>query len=179
MRILPALTLATAAMLAFPSGPAEAAPPRAKDRPVREERAKPSKEEADAEKAKPKQPRSKRRWPGSGAVVVVPPSEMSSSLDRYRSDDRGSVKPGRLSGFSVLMGSDEAGVRRLLGQPAASRNEGQGALWTYRFQSCALHVFLARDDAGLLRVKGGSAGPLRRGAPAPALDACVAEAQRS
>lgn len=177
MRILPALTVATAAILAFQFGPALAAPPRAKERPVREERRKPSPEEAEA--AKPKPEKGKRRWPGSGAVVVVPPSEMSSSLDRYRTDDRGAVKPGRVSGFSVLVGSDEAGLRRMLGQPAASRNEGQGALWTYRFQSCALHVFLARDDSGLLRVKGGAAGPLKRGATAPALDACVAEAQRS
>jgi len=176
MRILLVPTVALGALLAFQFGPALAAPPRAKERPVREAPRTPSAEEkAD----KDEKPRSRRRWPGSGAVVVVPPSELSSSTDRFRADSRGAVPRGRLSGFAALVGSDEARLREALGQPAASRNEGQGALWTYRFKSCALHVFLTRDQAGLLRVKGGSAGPLKRGGQAPALDACVAEAQAS
>lgn len=172
MRILTAVIVASTALLGVSS--ALAAPPRAKDRPVREARpARP----ADAEK--PEKPRGKRRWPGSGAVVVVPPSELSSSQDRFRADTRGAVGRSRLSGVAALVGSDEAGLRTYLGQPAATRNEAQGALWTYRFKSCALHVFLARDDSGLLRVKGASAGPLKRGAQKPEADACVAEAQAS
>ena len=146
----------------------------------RAERERAERERAGDPKGRPspeeKKDKPRRRWPG-GSVTVVPPSELSSSTDRTRGDDRGVPSArGPVTAFQPLVGADEAGLKRALGDPETARNEGQGGLWTYRLRTCALYVFLARDSAGVMRVKGGSTGPLVRGAPAPALDACVAEA---
>jgi hypothetical protein len=113
-------------------------------------------------------------------VVVVPPSELSGRPDRTRADDQG-LNPtvGPVTSFAALIGFDEARLKNVLGQPFLARDEGLGSLWTYRLRSCALHIFLARDEAGVLKVKGGSSGPLTRGAASPSVDACVAEAPRS
>lgn len=126
---------------------------------------------------KPPKPTRRRLWPGSGSVVVVPPSELSSSTDRTRADGPGLQGQNAITTAAAMVGLDEARLKAAIGQPSLARNEGQGALWTYRLRSCALHVFLARDAAGALRVKGASAGPLKRGAATPQVDACVAEAR--
>jgi hypothetical protein len=131
---------------------------------------------AEPEQPKPaKPPRQRRGWPGRGAVVVVPPSEISSSTDRTRGDGPG-VAPRTVNTAAALVGFDETRLKAALGQPALARNEGQGAMWTYRLRTCALHVFLSRDGAGALRVKGAASGPLVRGGATPGVDACVAEA---
>ncbi len=130
-----------------------------------------------ARPAKPPKPPRRRLWPGSGSVVVVPPSELSSSTDRTRADGPGLQGQNAVTTAAAMVGLDETRLKAAIGQPSLARNEGQGALWTYRLRSCALHVFLARDAAGALRVKGASAGPLKRGAATPPVDACVAEAR--
>ncbi len=152
-----------------PSGPRDRARP---DRPSTDTAS------TDAPKPpKPPKPPRRRLWPGSGSVVVVPPSELSSSTDRTRSDGPGLQGQTAITTAAAMVGLDETRLKAAIGQPSLARNEGQGALWTYRLRSCALHVFLARDAAGALRVKGASAGPLKRGAATPPVDACVAEAR--
>ena len=130
-----------------------------------------------AKPPKPPKPPRRRLWPGSGSVVVVPPSELSTGTDRTRGDGPGLSGQGAVNTVAAMVGLDETRLKAAIGQPSLARNEGQGAMWTYRLRSCALHVFLARDAAGALRVKGASAGPLKRGAATPPVDACVAEAR--
>jgi len=178
-RALPvaALTLAAALTAAEPALAWQQSPPPSGPRDRR-----PQKPER-TEPAPPRPPRAERprgaRRPG-GSVTVVPPSELSSSPGRTRSDDRG-LNPtvDHVTTFAGLIGFDETRLKGVLGAPFLARDEGQGSLWTYRLQSCSLMVFLARDASGQLKVKGGAAGPLVRGAPAPSVDACVAEAPRS
>lgn len=177
-RALPAALVALAALLAAEPVLAQSQPPSGpRDR--RPHREKP--EQTEPVKPRPERPERRRgaRRPGGG-VTVVPPSELSSSPDRTRSDDRG-LNPvvGHVDAFSALIGFDEARLKGVLGDPFLARNEGQGSLWTYRLKSCSLMVYLSRDGSGVLKVKGGSAGPLVRGAPTPSVDACVAEAPRS
>lgn len=151
-----------------PSGP--------RDRPRPSSRPKP---DPDAPKP-PERPRRPRSRGGGGSLVVTPPSELSSSPNRTRSDDRGlNPNVAHVPAFSALVGFDENRLKGVLGPPALARAEGQGAMWTYRLRTCALHVFLSRDASGALRVKAGSAGPLVRGAASPTVDACVAEAPKS
>jgi len=81
---------------------------------------------------------------------------------------------------AALVGADGKEVERRLGEPDAARAEGDGAMWTYRLPNCALHVFFRRPDAqGVLRVTGAATGPLKRGEPTPAVDACLAGAKTS
>ena len=177
-RVLPALGLVV--LIATASGPdlafaqQQSPPPSGPRDRVRPDRT-PS---ADAPKPpKPPKPPRRRLWPGSGSVVVVPPSELSGSTDRTRGDGPGLQGQNAITTAAAMVGLDETRLKAAIGQPSLARNEGQGALWTYRLRSCALHVFLARDAAGALRVKGASAGPLTRGAVTPPVDACVAEAR--
>ena len=174
-----ALFLTGLALLLTAAEPAlaqQSSPPSGPRDRVRRERHKP---DPDAPKP-PERPRPPRGRSGGGSVVVTPPSELSSSPGRTRSDDRG-LNPNvdHVPSFSALVGFDEARLRGVLGPPALASAEGQGAMWTYRLKTCALHVFLARDASGALRVKAGSAGPLVRGGASPTVDACVAEAPRS
>jgi hypothetical protein len=139
----------------------------------------PAAEEAAADAAKPdkpaKPPKQRRLWPGRGSVTVVPPSELSSSTDRTRGEGPGLRGQAAVTTAAAMVGFDEARLKATLGSPELARNEGQGAMWTYRLRSCALHVFLSRDSSGALRVKGAASGPLKRGAATPSVDACVAE----
>ena len=76
--------------------------------------------------------------------------------------------------LASLMGSDETRLKTELGEPELMRAEGDGALWTYRLQGCALYVFLGRDAAsGPWKVKGAQAGPLKRGGSTPDVDVCL------
>ena len=176
-----AILIGLAALLA--AGPALAQSQPASGPRDRVERERSERDAAGGERGKrsrEERPRRRTRPSGGGQVVVVPPSELSSSGDRTRAGGPGVAPPtAPPAGFAALIGGDEAGLRRALGDPATTRNEGQGAMWTYRMESCALHVFLTRDQAGVMRVKGAASGPLRRGAPTPAVDACVGEAKRS
>ncbi len=177
-RVLPALGLVV--LVAVASGPdmafaqQQSPPPSGPRDRVRPDRT-PSTE--TPKPPKPPKPPRRRLWPGSGSVVVVPPSELSSGADRTRGDGPGLPGQGAITTAAAMVGLDETRLKAAIGQPSLARNEGQGALWTYRLRSCALHVFLARDAAGALRVKGASAGPLKRGAATPPVDACVAEAR--
>lgn len=180
-RVLPALGLV--ALIAVASGPEmafarqQSPPPSGPRDRVRPDRT-PSTDAPDAANPpKPAKPPRRRLWPGRGSVVVVPPSELSSSTDRTRDDSRGLQGQNAITTAAAMVGLDETRLKAAIGQPSLARNEGQGALWTYRLRSCALHVFLARDSAGALRVRGASAGPLKRGAATPPVDACVAEAR--
>lgn len=173
-----ALILAGLALLLTAAEPlvAQAQPASGPRDRVRRER---PKNDTDAPKP-PERPRPSRNRPSGGSVVVTPGSELSSSPNRTRADNRG-LNPNvdHVPSFSALIGFDETRLKGVLGPPALARDEGQGAMWTYRLKNCALHVFLARDASGSLRVKAGSAGPLVRGGAAPTVDACVAEAPRS
>lgn len=179
MRCVPP-ALGLAVLIATASGPdlafaqQQSPPPSGPRDRVRERHDRPATAETPPP-AKPPKPR-RRFWPGSGSVVVVPPSELSSSTDRTRDEGRGLQGQNAVNTAAAMVGLDEARLKAALGQPSLARNEGQGALWTYRLRSCALHVFLARDASGALRVKGASSGPLKRGAATPPVDACVAEA---
>ena len=181
-RVLPALGLVV--LIAIASGPdlafaqQQSPPPSGPRDRVRPDRTPSTTDAPDAAKpAKPPKPPRRRLWPGRGSVVVVPPSELSSSPDRTRGDGPGLQGQNAVNTAAAMVGLDETRLKAAIGQPSLARNEGQGALWTYRLRSCALHVFLARDAAGALRVKGASAGPLKRGAATPPVDACVAEAR--
>jgi len=79
---------------------------------------------------------------------------------------------------SHLSGLDAAGVRLRLGEPALAREEGAGALWTYRLNRCVLFVAFADDGAGL-RVTALSSGPRRHGEAQPETLACLREAEAS
>jgi hypothetical protein len=67
-------------------------------------------------------------------------------------------------------------VKAWLGEPAVANHEGEGALWTYRLQDCALMVFFKDEGAGL-KVSGVATGPRRRGQPAPDAESCIAGAR--
>jgi len=74
-----------------------------------------------------------------------------------------------------LLGRGEAEIRERLGEPEIARAEEVGAMWTYRRPTCALHVFFRREgERGALRVSGVSSGPLKPGAAAPDVNACLA-----
>ena len=76
-----------------------------------------------------------------------------------------------------LSGASPAQVQSQLGKPNLVRDEGQGALWTYRFSNCALLVGFS-GSASARRVSAVEAGPRLTGQPAPSREACIAEAQR-
>lgn len=74
---------------------------------------------------------------------------------------------------TALVGSDGPAVQARLGEPSLTRAEGQGALWTYRREGCAILVFF-RQTEGVYRVTGLEAGASRLGAPAPDVETCAA-----
>ena len=73
-----------------------------------------------------------------------------------------------------LVGTSEAEVRANLGPPDVARREDRSAMWTYRTTTCALYVYFRAAGREGLQATGASAGPRRRGEPAPGVDACVA-----
>lgn len=66
------------------------------------------------------------------------------------------------AGPRTLEGSSPEEVRIELGEPDLSQQVGAGALWTYRFDTCALMVAF-HATAGQLRVFEVMAGARRRG----------------
>jgi hypothetical protein len=77
---------------------------------------------------------------------------------------------------ATLTGRSDTELKAALGMPDLERNEGAGALWTYRLPACSLMVFLKRDGAEPLKVTGAQASPLQRGGPVPDVDACLRSA---
>ena len=77
----------------------------------------------------------------------------------------------------ALVGDSEAEVRALLGEPHVAWREDKAAMWTYRGGACALYVYFRAAGREGMRVTGASAGPRRRGEPAPGLEACLADAR--
>lgn len=71
-----------------------------------------------------------------------------------------------------LVGETQDAVRRLLGEPDVAHAEGDGALWTYRFESCALMIGFRQSDHGL-KVTSTFAGPRQRGQPLPSTAECL------
>ena len=80
-------------------------------------------------------------------------------------------------GLQTLANATQAQVRAKFGDPDVARSEGDGAFWTYQLPDCALFVFF-RKEAKVLRVSGLSAGPRRRGEPAPETAECLTTADR-
>jgi len=74
-----------------------------------------------------------------------------------------------------IVGLDEVAARTKLGSPDVSRREGQGALWTYRKETCVLFVYFAAPPGEPLKVTGLSAGPRKAGETAPTVDVCLAK----
>lgn len=64
----------------------------------------------------------------------------------------------------------------MFGLPDIARQEGSGAMLTYRLQSCALVLMFTADARNELRLAEANAGPRRAGEPAPSLDQCASEA---
>jgi hypothetical protein len=71
-----------------------------------------------------------------------------------------------------LDGETPEAVRLLLGEPDVAHAEGEGALWTYRFETCALMVGFRQSDHGL-KVTSTVAGPRQRGRPEPSTVDCL------
>lgn len=76
-----------------------------------------------------------------------------------------------------LSGATPRQVEAQLGRPAIARDEGNGALWTYRFADCALMVGFS-GPAASRRVTDIEAGPRQPGQAAPSREACLASARR-
>jgi len=66
-------------------------------------------------------------------------------------------------------------VERVLGEPDIARQEGAGAAWTYRLESCALMLLFAADSRNELRLAEAAPSARRAGAQAPNLQQCAAE----
>jgi len=75
-----------------------------------------------------------------------------------------------------LLGLTEAEARARLGAPDAARDEGSGAMWTYRLDDCALFVFFKAEDDKPMKVSGTASGARRRGEAAPPVQGCIADA---
>ena len=76
-----------------------------------------------------------------------------------------------------LAGATPRQVEAQLGRPAIVRDEGNGALWTYRFSECALMVGFSGPSASR-RVTDIETGPRQAGQPALSREACLASARR-
>jgi hypothetical protein len=77
---------------------------------------------------------------------------------------------------TTLLGLTEAEAKAKLGAPDAARDEGSGAMWTYRLDDCALFVFFKAEDDKPLKVSGTASGARRRGEAAPPVQGCIADA---
>ncbi|MET0547562.1 MAG: hypothetical protein ABWZ40_14785 [Caulobacterales bacterium] len=85
---------------------------------------------------------------------------------------------GPVSAYSgPLAGASPAQVQSQLGKPNIVRDEGNGALWTYRFPTCALMVGFTGPNSGR-RVTAVEPGPREAGQSTPSREACIAEARR-
>jgi hypothetical protein len=67
-------------------------------------------------------------------------------------------------------------VERILGAPDILRQDGAGAVLTYRYDQCALLLLFTADARNEMRLAEAHPGPRRSGADAPSLAQCSAEA---
>jgi hypothetical protein len=67
-------------------------------------------------------------------------------------------------------------IERALGAPDVARNDGAGALLTYRGQSCALVLIFTSDQRNAMRLRETHAEARRAGETAPSLEQCASEA---
>jgi hypothetical protein len=124
--------------------------------------------------ANPALARSHKRTPS--AAPATKPAVKATTPSDAQDDD---APPAPAAAYGGLATLNEAEARARLGQPDISRNEGAGAMWTYRMPDCALFVFFRSASGQPLRVSGAAAGPRRRGqAPVP-VETCIAEALQS
>ena len=89
------------------------------------------------------------------------------------------AKPAQASSalpLSGLLAASEDDARQRLGAPDLVRAEGQGSMWTYRMDDCALFLFFKGPEGQPMRVSGAATGPRRRGEPPATVEACIAEA---
>ena len=70
----------------------------------------------------------------------------------------------------------QAEMQRALGEPDIRRQEGAGAAWTYRLESCALLLLFSADARNEMRLAEVQSSARRAGEPAPSPEQCAAEA---
>ena len=78
--------------------------------------------------------------------------------------------------YGGLLSLSETEARARLGLPDIAREEGAGAMWTYRLQDCALFVFFRAPGGQALKVSGATSGPRQRGQTPIPVQACIAQA---
>jgi len=88
-----------------------------------------------------------------------------------RSDPVGAI---RRSGAADAMTVE--GARILFGKADVERQEGAGAIMTYRTTDCAMTLVFAADNAGDLRLSAAQAVARDQRAAIPPLDKCVRQA---
>ena len=69
-----------------------------------------------------------------------------------------------------------AEIERVLGAPDVARNDGAGAMLTYRRQSCALFLVFTSDQRNAMRLREAHVEARRQSQAAPSVDRCAAEA---
>lgn len=116
--------------------------------------------------------RPRRTRPARGSGPSAPVSQP------FGGEQREALRQTPVGGLPSILGDTDSALLRTHGQPSLAQAEEGGAMWTYRGQTCVLFVFFERAENGILKVKGASSGPVRRGATAPPVDQCVNE-QRS
>jgi len=114
-----------------------------------------------------------RLWRAAAVAGVLSLMAACASTGEYGGDVP-SVEPG-YSG--PLAGASPRQVESQLGRPAIARDEGNGALWTYRFADCALMVGFS-GPATSRRVTDIEAVPRQAGQATPSREACLASARR-
>lgn len=67
-------------------------------------------------------------------------------------------------------------LRRELGDPDIVRQEGAGAAWTYRLETCALLLLFSADARNEMRLAEVNPSARQASAAAPSLEQCAAEA---
>ena len=113
--------------------------------------------------------------PPPAHAAKAKPDSQSSEPDAPAKPSRPSQMSSALP-LSGLLGASEDDARQRLGPPDLVRAEGQGAMWTYRLDDCALFLFFKGPEGQPLRVSGAATGPRRRGEPPATVEACIARA---
>jgi hypothetical protein len=108
---------------------------------------------------------------------TLPQSDAVNLLQEPPSSSRAAKPPaGPKPQFHGLLAANETEVTSRLGAPEIRRNEGKGAMWTYRLPDCALFVFFKRAEGDGLKVSGAASGPRVRGRNPPPVNECLSEA---
>lgn len=70
----------------------------------------------------------------------------------------------------------QAEIERVFGRPDIARQDGAGAVLTYRFENCALLLLFRADGRNAMRLNEAHPSARRSGEAAPSLEQCAAEA---